>query len=172
MPSFQVGVIAVGRMRPDLVKGAEGGPITLPGASAWRDTLSPECLSYQLRTEFHSGDLQPGSVGESARFSFTSYTLETRPPSKAVFCLVTYQSAVNLWLQIIHPKNQGKDREIEYIQFFLILVSMRALSSVFMCFFWFVVLVFWLESVYKYRPWLYHHFLLKHRNGKHNTFCM
>lgn len=118
MPSFQVGVIAVGRMRPDLVKGAEGGPITLPGASAWRDTLSPECLSYQLRTEFHSGDLQPGSVGESARFSFTSYTLETRPPSKAVFCLVTYLSAVNLWLQIIHPKNQGKDREIEYIQFF------------------------------------------------------
>ena len=114
---FKWGLLPVGRMQPDLVKGAEGGPITLPGASAWRDTLSPECLWYQLRTEFHSGDLQPGSVGESARFSFTSYMLETHPPSKAVFCLVTYLSAVNLWFQVVHPKNQGKGREIEYIQF-------------------------------------------------------
>lgn len=114
---FKLGLLAVGRMRLDLVKGAEGGPITLPGASAWRDTVSPEHFWYQLGTEFHSGDVQPGSVGESARFSFPSYMLETRPPSKAVCCLVTYLSAVNLWLQVIHPKNQGKDREIEYIQF-------------------------------------------------------
>ena len=114
---FKLGLLAVGRLQPDLVKGAEGGPITLPGASAWRDTVSPEHFWYQLGTEFHSGDVQPGSVGESARFSFPSYMLETRLPSKAVCCLVTYLSAVNLWLQVIHPQNQGKDREIEYIQF-------------------------------------------------------
>lgn len=114
---FKLGLLAVGRLQPDLVKGAEGGPITLPGASAWRDTFSPEHFWYQLGTEFHSGDVQPGSVGESARFSFPSYMLETRLPSKAICCLVTYLSAVNLWLQVIHPQNQGKDREIEYIQF-------------------------------------------------------
>lgn len=69
-------------------------------------------LWCQLRTELHSGDLQPGSVGESAQLSFTSYMLETRLPPKTVFCLVTYLSAVNLWLQVIHPKSQGKDRDI------------------------------------------------------------